>query len=437
MQECINAGKNDGRMIHASENRPALFFIVFLFCLSAWNNFAYFMPMRFCDFRWRWQECAYVLQGTNPIDVAKEKVPADTFLGKLPPFAGTAPWAYVLGNALVFGFLPYSLATKLGYAAYFLCAGLACWIVYRYLQKQGYPPLYRILAVLCIPVNYYWNINFWAGNQAAIVGCLAVMMICIIDRHPKTAGALHALMMVKPHIAAIFYLSFLVKKNFRTFFTSAAIVGAAWLAAGWITRTSPMQMLCETADQGLVAFRYSFMGIMSFLQFHGVADKAIYLQLSMAVGCLFVLLLLWFTTKRVKNADNFLYYAIPAIASTFWCYKQTTDFFLISILAIAFVQFFARIHNNKWTFILALGLCFIYFQQSYCWILQKSIVLYINNLCLVCTTFLLGMVLLSALEAICKPKPLLLHDTQGTDSNAKNKPHFGLGRLKVQAAEKI
>ena len=62
------------------------------------------------DAHWRWQECAYVLHRINPFDVMQGTILPIESIGALNAEGGTVPWAYVLGNLINPGFLPYEIA---------------------------------------------------------------------------------------------------------------------------------------------------------------------------------------------------------------------------------------------------------------------------------------------------------------------------------------
>ena len=93
------------------QRRLRLFAVVLFLGIMAANlgRYLIFDGLYLWDARLRWQECAYVLHGLNPFDVMHSRVPSIESIGWLDAsLGGTVPWAYVLGNVINPGFLPYS-----------------------------------------------------------------------------------------------------------------------------------------------------------------------------------------------------------------------------------------------------------------------------------------------------------------------------------------
>jgi hypothetical protein len=361
------------------------------------------------DFETRWQECAYTVHGTNPIDVLNGKAAVDPAIGPLPKIAGTAPWSYLLGNVFVAGFLPYAFALRWMIFIYVILTVATGMAVNSYLKVRDYPLTYRIAAVAGIYCNYFWLIALVNGNYSSHLCCLAIIMILIIDRHPKTAGLLHGLLMIKPQIAAIFYVAFFVKKKYSVIFTSALTVGIFWVAAGWLTHASPLQMLSETRNQGLHVYQGTYYGFFTFLQPLGLADRSLCMQLSMALGCLFVFYYCRKLTKTLETADNFLYYSIPAVASTFWCYKQINDFSILAIPTIAIVMYLANSRRKKETLMFFAALFVFYFHYPVLRLITKRspvIKDYFIEQYLICFFWTGLLLLLMALEIACRRRQL-------------------------------
>jgi len=348
-------------------------FMVCFVAVALWNVFRCIQVSGgdFRDFRWRWQECAYTLRGINPMDVVKGVVPVNDAIGALPPNAGTVPWGYALGNVLTFGFLPYSYAKIIGMLTFPLLCLIAGFYTFKYVSRSTGNRLFGVLAALLIPCVPTWVGSFGLGNGGATLSCLLLLMVLFVDQKPYLAGVLLGVATIKPQLAGIFYLSLLMQKRVKTLITASSLVAVSWLVAALLTDSSPLAMLLETNAQGMnpETYRNTNFGIvglfMGYIGKAGCLPRHYALALSALFGVAFVITLSVLALKNPALRNNTLFfYAIPAVASTFWFYKQPHDFCIIFILAIAFLQTVATLKCTRFSIVLFAAFFGLYARQA-------------------------------------------------------------------------
>ena len=131
---------------------------------------------------------------------------------------GTVPWAYVLGNVINPGFLPYSamcvyilaldfiapLVTALVHGPPFCCAT-------AYVQDK----YMAVLASLLVFAPSMWANAVLFGNQSGIVCCCVILSMCVLEDSETLAGLLLAVAMCKPQVAFVFLFPLLCKKHWK------------------------------------------------------------------------------------------------------------------------------------------------------------------------------------------------------------------------------
>ena len=357
----------DGKIIKKALDHKLTSYFIFVFaCLSVITAVKCVSTGRYqSDLYYRWQECAYTLRGINPIDVLKGLKPVITEIGPLKPaFAGTAPWAYLLGNVFNFGFLPYGAAKVIGAAMFPAVLIITSVFVFRYVDKKSTNKMLAVLGVLVLSGNSHWYSSCFWGNGGAICACLIVLMIILIDTKPYMAGVLLALATVKPQLAVVFYLSLLLQRRWKVFLTASLIVALSWLSAAAMTGTSALKMLSQTAAQGIDGYASGGYGFFKVFINHGITRQQS-LVLSAALGAIIIaaLSLLLLKDPKTKN-NNFLYYSVPAVVSVFWFYKQPHEFLIIAVLALALILSLSEFKFKAIIKISALALPFLYYFDS-------------------------------------------------------------------------
>ena len=92
-------------------------------------------------------------------------------------------------------------------------------------------------------------------------------------------------------------------------------------------------MLTDIMDQGL-SYNTSYYGLFNFLLGFGISTKVV-LLLDVAVGGVILLAAAaWMFRKKLDN-DWLLWYAVTAVVSVMWFYKQSHDYIILALPAIA------------------------------------------------------------------------------------------------------
>ena len=147
------------------------------------------------------------------------------------------------------------------------------------------------------------------------------------------AGLLLAVAMCKPQVAFVFLFPLLCKKHWKAITVTSGTVLGSWLLAAILTESSPISMLTDIMDQGL-SYNTSYYGLFNFLLGFGISTKVV-LLLDVAVGGVILLAAAaWMFRKKLDN-DWLLWYAVTAVVSVMWFYKQSHDYIILALPAIA------------------------------------------------------------------------------------------------------
>jgi alpha-1,2-mannosyltransferase len=80
-------------------------------------------------------------------------------------------------------------------------------------------------------------VNIWAGHYGFLVGALFLLGWTSLDEHPRRAGVLFGLMLIKPHLAVLVPLALLIRREWTALGAAAATVAALLTATilcfGW------------------------------------------------------------------------------------------------------------------------------------------------------------------------------------------------------------
>ena len=160
------------------QRRLRLFAVVLFLGIMAANlgRYLIFDGLYLWDARLRWQECAYVLHGLNPFDVMHSRVPSIESIGWLDAsLGGTVPWAYVLGNVINPGFLPYSAMCVYILALDFIAPLVTALCMGRFLLRHRYvqDKYMAVLASLLVFAPSMWPMRCCLATRAAL--CAAVL----------------------------------------------------------------------------------------------------------------------------------------------------------------------------------------------------------------------------------------------------------------------
>lgn len=195
------------------------------------------------DFRLRWLECSYFNLSVNPIAVARVRLQAQLSLGPLPAYAGYPPWSYVLGQFLVFPWLPYSVAK-----AFFLIFQIfSLWVLVAYSRLFSFGALskrYAPIVAFAGVASLHLSIVLRHGNYGLLArALLALACFYVNDRKYLSAGLCVGLSFVKPQMSILFLLPLLFKGKRRSVLIGLVVLLVAWAIASIHLGESPWQWL--------------------------------------------------------------------------------------------------------------------------------------------------------------------------------------------------
>ena len=180
--------------------------------------------------------------------------------------------------------------------------------------------------------------SMWAnavlfGNQSGIVCCCLVLVLCCLDRHPVLAGVLLAFAMCKPQIAFVFFLPLFCRRRWQPIAVAGALVLGAWGAASLATGTAPLTMLWDMLNQGL-GYTSSYFGLFNFLLGFG-APTWLVLGLDIVAGMAVFAAGAALLRRRGLWPDWLAWFALAAVVSVLWFYKQNHDYIILLLPAVA------------------------------------------------------------------------------------------------------
>lgn len=297
----------------------------------------------FGDFRGRWQESAYLLRGINPFDAVTGKVTIDE-IGVIDPDFATVPWAWIWGMIISPGFFKYEIAQAYGYFIFFVGAVLTALVVYKYIEKN-FPwtamqngrekEKWCICAFFIVLSQYCWVWSFLCGNHGALACCFIIVAVCVYRDHPYFAGIMMTFAMIKPQVAAVFFVTFLILKQYRVIIT-AVIAETLTMVVLWMMTGVEIWKLCfQTVTIG-TSYDTAFYGLFNMLKYVGVSTTWI-LLLDIAVGIIYLVVHTLMTRRYVGENDLHIFIG-ATIASTFWFYKQSHDYVILIIPCIVLLK---------------------------------------------------------------------------------------------------
>ncbi len=352
-------------------------FAILCMCFFTFANifFLFFRYMRgecaFQDFRARWQESAYFFHGINPFDALNGKLLIPE-IGQIDPDMVTVPWAWLLGSIISPGFIPYEAAKIWGMIFYFVTCLVTMLVIFHYAKENFFsnipntPVIWCFVAALCVPSQYCWIWSFMCGNHGALACCFVIIALCIYQKHPISAGILMAFSMIKPQMAAPFFITFILIRQYKVVLTSAMIGSAVMIITCLVTNSGIFELLSGTSSVG-TNLDGVFFGLFNILKYFEISSKTI-LYLDIIVGIIYLFIT---TIPFIKKNNNFCSLAPfigATIASTFWFYKQSHDYVILILPCVALLQGIntknTQCYIRRMTYILSI--IAVFYIQSAC-----------------------------------------------------------------------
>lgn len=316
----------------------AITFLVFVYNLLHILKLIAERGLSLCDFHARWQENAYLLHGIDPFRLSEANV--INSIGYIQDNMITVPWAWLLGIFINPGFLPYEIAKIWGFVVLIILFVICMYVVYQYAdRKLNLDKTGRWTMVMLLGSSLYWWFSIFNGNNGMIAALIIIIAICICDKHPVATGILMTLAMIKPQLAAVFYLVLLVQKRFLPIIVSAITGIVSVLTVSLMLKISPFVLVGETAAASGV-LNDTYIGIFDQLRYYGLSlNTALYMDI--AAGCVFFGICVYMLCKY-KIDETLIWFTVPTVMQSFWFYKQTHDNIIICILMMSFALIFYR-----------------------------------------------------------------------------------------------
>lgn len=295
------------------------------------------------DIKGHWSICAYTLRGYNPyLLIGAEKGPFPDIIG-IPENFSTVPWGCLLGSAYYAGFLPLTGACVYNFIMHFVFAFLTVLVIYKTFAEFVGTKRSVVLSALLIVSHFSFMYSVYYGNAGGIICSMLIISIFLAKSNPYISGILLSLTMSKPQIAAIICIIYVFEGRWKAIITAALIDIAAWLAVSLMTDTGIVDLLIQTFSSG-TASPVQYLGLFSVIKHMGV-EKGIVLMMNVFAGVTYTIGLWYYLKKKSDSAVNQLVFYVPAcIASTFWIYKNGTDYMILAFAVIFFAVLFL---NNK------------------------------------------------------------------------------------------
>lgn len=128
-----------------------------------------------------------------------------------------------------FGLFPYAAS----YLLWVSLTGTAFFLAARAYVREGGLPSWAALFLPAVAVN------IWAGHYGLLFGALWLGAWRLLETHPRTAGVLVGLMIVKPHLAILVPFALIRRRAWTTFVFAGFTVLAAIVLSGLIFGVRP------------------------------------------------------------------------------------------------------------------------------------------------------------------------------------------------------
>lgn len=295
------------------------------------------------DLGLRWIEWRYVFRhGQNPFDIYLNGEPEgpvpgrEALLRDAPPGgrrqdpalgmvirAPYPPWTYVLGTpvlALPFGAARWAMAL-LSLSA---IATLAAWSCQRG-RSAG-----TLAAAVAIGCAHHYTVLRLGQPTGLVVASLALAHLAIWRDRQYAAGALVAIAMFKPTIAAPFALVLLVRRQWRAAATLASILVVASAIVWGVTGAAPWRMIrqMQAIAEAIEVGKSGAAGPIEWFTSAGLSPAAAARATALTIVPCFAGLLWWF-----RDRSTTVLFAIAALGAQLWTHHKPYDELVLLLLA--------------------------------------------------------------------------------------------------------
>jgi len=288
---------------------------------------------RLSDFCSRWKESAYLLKGFVPTRITETLIIPE--IGVIDDGMVSTPWTWAMGIVVNFAFLPWSYAKVCNLIMQIACIVGAMIAIYLYMKSNDIDKSFCYVAPLLLLCNCEsFSHSLGDGNNGAMLGCLVIIAICLVDRYPLIAGLLMSITLMKPQIGGLFMLALLINKKFKSVISGIFSLSFSMAFVSMRVGMSPMRLIIDELARGTKLSESYYMGILDPFKKFYLTDAQVIIG-GMLVGIIFVSAYTIIITKYSSNI--FHVYSGAAIASCFWSYKNNHDLVVLAIPAIAFL----------------------------------------------------------------------------------------------------
>lgn len=294
-------------------------------CLNLYN--LYYQNVRgftWHDLKMQWRTCAYTLRGID-VYLLRGNV---NFLPEIGPISDgfhASPWGSFLGNVFYAGFIPYEYAKIYLVILYCIVTFTVAYLLYYKIKSFSFE-LGVTAFVLSVPSSQI-ILALKDGNAGGIICAFLVIACLICNEHPYISGILLAFAMVKPQVASLICLAFILLGHFRPVILAAVIDIAGWGVTSVLVKKGMLELLREFLFANGKGTSNPFPGIFAFATDNFFAA----LSASMIFGVIFVCVIMFCLPRGAPEKLKF-YPAFMAV--TFWSYSYTNDLYVLIVPAL-------------------------------------------------------------------------------------------------------
>lgn len=202
--------------------------------------------INFCDFRLRWRELQYILQGIDPVVAINDTTGQIQKVVDISSEGGSLPWTYIYNMILCIPWVNENIAAWI-YQTVQVILVIALNIgSYRELVDRY--KLGRIeQAFLIIQMNFglCTVFNIKTGNPGFIIPQTILYQILTFNKDSKHEWIQISLVIIglnKPQIQALYCLMMFIYRPVKTIICGQLFVGVPWIVQQVIVRENPIQM---------------------------------------------------------------------------------------------------------------------------------------------------------------------------------------------------
>lgn len=298
------------------------------------------MGLQWWDFEGQWTISTYFCNQLNPYLAHPFELLTTKGVGEIPVGWGTSPWGLLLGQLLYPGFLEYHYAQIYFVTLYFVLYAIALFYVWQAFPNQRTELL---LFALLASVSYFRPML--SGNAGGIMCLLLLLSISLQHKSQTIAGVLLAFAMIKPQLALLFCLYFLLRKRYVLLFVACTVDVLSWVVAAFLLDTSIVQLLKDFLHYD-IGEGVQFAGIFT-LAFSSSSTAMLF---SMLFGIIYAVVYYIF----YKGRGQLVELAPFCVAASLWSYSWGNEYLVLLPVCLLSYQFYGGTTGTlrfRWAFL--------------------------------------------------------------------------------------